>query len=178
MRYKGIAFVFVTLALISFHLAEAQQAKKVARIGFLSAVSHSSVASRAEAFQQGLRELGYSEGKDIVVEYRYGEGKRDRLSELAAELVRLKVEVIVSGGPTVTRAVQQATVSIPIVMSFDDDPVGSGFVSSLARPGGNITGLSTLYPELSGKQLELLKEIVPRLSRLAVLGSSTHPGTA
>ena len=102
----------------------------------------------------------------------------DRLSELAAELVRLKVDVIVSAGPTVTRPVKEATATIPIVMALDDDPVGSGFVASLARPGGNITGLSTLAPEISGKQLELLKEIVPRLSRVAVLGNSTQPGNA
>ena len=118
------------------------------------------------------------EGKNIVIEYRYAEGKTDRLPELAAELVRLKVDVIVTGGPSVTRAAKEATVTIPIVMAFDNDPVGNGFVASLARPGGNITGLSTLAPEISGKQLELLKEIVPKLSRVAVLGTSTNPGNA
>ena len=133
---------------------------------------------RIEAFRQGLRELGYLEGKNIVIEYRWAEGKLDRLPALAAELVRLKVDIIVSAGPTVTRVAKEATVTIPIVMGFDDDPVGSGFVASLARPGGNITGLSALSPELSGKQLELLNEIVPKLSRVAVVGSSTHPGTA
>jgi putative ABC transport system substrate-binding protein len=118
------------------------------------------------------------EGKNIVIEYRYAEGKLDRLQELAAELVRLKVDVIVTAGPSATRAAKEATVTSPIVMAFDYDPVGSGAVASLARPGGNITGLSALYPEMSGKRLELLKEIVPRLSRVAVLGSSTQPGNA
>ncbi len=118
------------------------------------------------------------EGKNIVIEWRYAEGKLDRVSELAAELVRLKVDVIVSAGGTATRSAKKATATIPIVMAFDQDPVGNGFVASLARPGGNITGLSTLAPEISGKQLELLKEIVSRLSRVAVLGNSTNPGNA
>ena len=114
--------------------------------------------------------LGTWRGKNIVIEWRSAEGKLDRLPALAAELVRLKVDIIVSAGPPVTRAAKEATVTIPIVMAHDQDPVGNGFVASLARPGGNITGLSTLAPELSGKRLELLKEIVPRLSRVAVLG--------
>ena len=118
------------------------------------------------------------EGKNIVIEYRYAEGKLDRLPALAAELVRLKVDVIVTGGPAATRAAKEATATIPIVMAQDGDPVGNGFVASLARPGGNITGLSTLAPELSGKRLELLKEIVPKLSRVAVFGTSTNPGNA
>ena len=118
------------------------------------------------------------EGKNIVIEWRYAEGKFNRLPELAAELVRLKVDVIVTGGPNTTRPAKEATVTIPIVMAFDGDPVGNGFVTSLAHPGGNITGLSTLAPEISGKQLELLKEIVPKLSRVAVLGNSTLAGNA
>ena len=118
------------------------------------------------------------EGKNIVIEWRYAEGKLDRLPALAAELVRLKVDVIASAAPPPTRAAKQATATIPIVMAFDDDPVGSGFVASLARPGGNITGLSTLAPEISGKQLELLKEIVPKVSRVGVLGDVIRPGTA
>ena len=133
---------------------------------------------RIEAFRQGLRELGYEEGKNIVIEWRYTEGKLDRQQALAAELVRLKVDIIVSGGPTATRILKEATTTIPIVMGFHTDPVGSGLVASLARPGGNITGLSVLSPELGGKRLELLKEIVPKLSRVAVLGSSTLPGYA
>ena len=118
------------------------------------------------------------EGKNIVIEWRSAEGKLDRVPALAAELVRLKVDVIVTGGASDTRAAKEATTTIPIVMAQDNDPVGSGFVASLARPGGNITGLSTLAPELSGKRLELLKEIVPKLSRVAVLGTSTDPGNA
>jgi ABC-type uncharacterized transport system substrate-binding protein len=158
--------------------AEAQQPTKIPHIGFLTALSPSSMSARTEAFRQGLRELGYVEGKNIVIEWRYAEGKADRLRELAAELVRLKVDVIVSGGPSATRPAKEATATIPIVMAFDDEPVGSGFVASLARPGGNITGLATLAPELSGKQLELLREIVPKLSRVAVFGTSTRPGNA
>jgi ABC-type uncharacterized transport system substrate-binding protein len=158
--------------------AQAQQPKKVPRIGYLIAPSLSANAARVEAFQQGLRELGYVEGKNIVIEWRSAEGKLDRLPALAAELVRLKVDVIVTGGQGSTRPANEATSTIPIVMAQDPDPIGNGFVASLARPGGNITGLSTLNPEISGKQLELLKEIIPKLSRVAVLGTSTRPGNA
>jgi putative ABC transport system substrate-binding protein len=136
------------------------------------------MAARNEAFHQGLRGLGYIEGKNMVIEYRYAEGKLDRLPALAAELVRLKVDIIVSGGSAPTGASKEATATIPIVMTNDGDPVGNGFVASLARPGGNITGLSTLAPELGGKRLELLKEIIPRLSRVAVFGTSTQPDYA
>ena len=118
------------------------------------------------------------EGKNIIIEYQYAEREIDRLPALAAELVRLKVDIIVTGGPSATRVAKEATTTIPIVMAQDPDPVGIGFVASLARPGGNITGLSTLAPEISGKRLELLKEIVPKLSRVAVLGTSTTPGNA
>jgi putative tryptophan/tyrosine transport system substrate-binding protein len=172
----GLALSIWLLAL-SFP-GEAQQPTKVSRIGFLIAGSPSDIPERTEAFRQGLRERGYVEGKNIVFEYRYAEGKLDRLPALAAELVRLKVDVILSGGPQSTRAAKDATFTIPIVMGFDNDPVGSGSVASLSRPAGNITGLSTLAPEISGKQLELLKEIVPRLSRVAILGNSTDPGNA
>jgi putative ABC transport system substrate-binding protein len=158
--------------------AEAQQPAKIPRIGYLGGATPAALSVRLNAFRQGLHELGYVEGKNIVIEYRYAEGKLDRLAVLAAEFVQLKVDVIVAGGPQATRAAKEATITIPIIMTFDNDPVGNGFVASLARPGGNVTGLSTLYPEISGKQLELLKEIVPRLSRLAVLGNSTHPGNA
>ena len=173
-KITGLALCALLLALGI--PVEAQQPNKVSRIGFLSGVSPSAIAARIEAFRQGLHELGYMEGKNIVIECRYAEGKLDRLPALAAELVRLKVDVIVTAGPPSTRSAKQATATIPIVMSYDDDPVGNGFVASLARPGGNITGLSTLAPELSGKQLELLKEIVPKLSRVAVLGNATQPG--
>ena len=158
--------------------AQARQPTKVARIGYLTASSLSAQSARIEALRQGLRELGYVEDKNIVIEWRFGERKEDRLPALAAELVRLKVDVIVTGGPISTRRAKEATVSIPIVMAQDTDPVGSGFVASLARPGGNITGLATLAPEISGKRLELLKEIVPRLSRVMVFGSSTEPANA
>ncbi|MGH7773431.1 MAG: ABC transporter substrate-binding protein [Candidatus Binatia bacterium] len=158
--------------------AEAQQPTKIPRIGYLLASSLSAQSARVEAFRQGLRELGYVEGKNVVIEYRSAEGKLDRLPALAAELVRLKVDIIVTGGPIPTRAAKEATSTIPIVMTQHTDPVGSGFVASLARPGGNITGLSTLAPELSGKQLELLKETIPKLSRVAVFGTSTRAGNA
>jgi putative tryptophan/tyrosine transport system substrate-binding protein len=158
--------------------AAAQQTGKVPRIAYLTGNSPSTNPARIEAFRQGLRKLGYVEGKNIVIEWRYAEGKPDRLPALAAELVRIKVEVIVTTGPGPTRAAKEATTTIPIVMAQDPDPVGNGFVASLARPGGNITGLATLAPEISGKQLELLKEIVPKLSRVAVLGTSTRPGNA
>jgi ABC-type uncharacterized transport system substrate-binding protein len=158
--------------------ADARQSKKIPRIGFLVAASPSAFSARNEAFRQGLRELGYIEGKNIVIDWRYAEGRLDRLPDLAAELVGLNVDIIITAGPTDTKAAKKATKTIPIVMGFDTDPVGNGFVTSLARPGGNITGLSSLAPELSGKQLELLKEIVPKLSRLAVLGTSTNPGNA
>ena len=178
MREKIIGFALTAVILVSVHLAEAQQPAKIPRIGYLTASSLSVNPARIEAFRQGLRELGYIEGKNIVIEWRSSEGKADRLPALAAELVRLKVDVIVTSGPVATRAAKEATTTIPIVMAQDIDPVGSGFVASLARPGGNITGLSTLRPEISGKRLELLKEIVPRLSRVAVLGTSTQPGYA
>jgi putative tryptophan/tyrosine transport system substrate-binding protein len=159
-------------------LADAQQPAKIPRIGYLSGGFLSSESARTEAFRQGLRELGYMEGKNISIEYRFAEGKPDRLTEIAAELVGLKVDSIVTAGSTVTRAAKEATSTIPIVMTNEGDPVGTGFVASLARPGGNITGLSTLAPELSGKRLELLKEIIPQLSRVAVFGTSTLPENA
>src|SRR5438105_3870550 len=157
-RLFALSF-FGALLLALWYSASAQQPKKVHRIGFLSAASRSAIATRTEAFRQGLRELGYVEGKNIVIEWRSAEGKLDRLSELAAELVRLKVDVIVTGGPLPTRAAKEATVTLPIIMAFNNDPVGLGFIRSLARPGGNITGLSALTPEISGRQLELLREI-------------------
>jgi putative ABC transport system substrate-binding protein len=178
MKSKKVFCLVVGILLIALgSAAEAQEAKKVPRIGrIIFAVSPN--PARHEAFLQGLRELGYIEGKNIVLEYRHAEGKLDRLSALAAELVRLKVDIIVTSGATVTRAAKEATSTIPIVMAQDPDPVGNGFVASLARPGGNITGLATLRPEISGKRLELLREVVPKLSRVAVLGTSTMPGNA
>ena len=174
-KWVGIVTLVLAFAM-SGAVAEAQQARKVSRIGFQSAASPAALSARMEAFRQGLLELGYVEGKNIVIERRFAEGKLDRLNEFAAEFVRLKVDVIVTAAPSSTRAAKEATSTIPIVMAFDNDPVANGFVASLARPGGNITGLSTLAPEISGKQLELLKEIVPRLSHVAVLRTSILPG--
>ena len=158
--------------------AGAQQSNKIPRIGFLSALFPTTNPARIEAFRQGLRDVGYVEGKNIIIEYRYAERKFDRLPALATELVRLKVDVIVTSASQETRAAKEATNTIPIVMTNVGDPVETGFVASLARPGDNITGLSTLSRELSGKRLELLKEIIPKLTRVAVLGNSTSPGNA
>jgi len=158
--------------------APAQQPTNVPRIGFLVVAPLSTFQARAGAFRQGLRELKYVEGKNIFIEWRSAEGNVDRLHALAAELVSLKVDVIVTGSGTVTRPAKEATSTIPIVMALDNDPVGNGFVASLARPGGNITGLSSISVDTSGKQLELLKETVPKLSRVAVFGTSTNPGNA
>ncbi len=164
-----LATAFLTTA----SSTESQQPKKIPRIGYVDFVSLSVNAARIEAFRQGLRELGYVEGKNIVIEWRSAEGKLDRLPALVAELVGLKVDIIVSAGAAATRPAKEATATIPIVMTQDSDPVGTGLVVSLARPGGNITGLSNFAPELSGKRLEILREVVPKLSRVAVLGTST-----
>src|SRR5215471_983050 len=150
---RKIRFIAVALLTLLFALcgsARAQQPSKIPRIGFLTVSSASALAARIDVFRQGLRELGGLEGKNIVIEWRSAEGKPDGVPALAAELVRLKVEILVTGGPQSTRPAREATSTIPIVMAFDNDPVGNGFVASLARPGGNITGLSTLAPELNG----------------------------
>jgi len=179
MTKAAVPSILVAVVLLALGVTgEAQQPKKVPRIGFLGSTPLSAISSRVEAFSHGLRELGYVEGKNIIIEWQYAEGKLDRLSELAAELVRLKVDVIVTAGASSSRSAKEATSTIPIVMGFNNDPVGNGIVASLARPGGNITGLSSLAPEISGKQLELLKEIVPNLSRVGVFGNSTEPGNA
>jgi putative ABC transport system substrate-binding protein len=172
---KKILLALCCILLAPCPATEAQQPTKIPRIGYLSTVSPAANVTRIEALRQGLRELGYVDGKNIVIEWRYAEGKVDRLPSLAAELVRLKVDVIITAASPPTRAAKELTRTIPIVMAFDDDPVGSGFVASLARPGGNVTGLSSLALEIGGKQLELLKEIIPRLSRVAILGTSTVP---
>jgi putative ABC transport system substrate-binding protein len=155
--------------------ASAQQPEKMPRIAVLIGSSYKANALRIGAFRQSLRELGYIEGKNIEIEFRSAEGKFGRLPELAAELVRLKVDVIVTSGPIVNPPAKEATSTIPIVMAFDHDPVGNGLVASLAKPGGNVTGLSNIAPETTGKQVELLKEVVPRLSRIAVFGNSKEP---
>ena len=156
---------------ISGAVAQAQQPKKVPRIGYLSSSDPASESARAEAIRLALRERGYIEGQNIAIEYRYAEGKRDRFPELAAELVRLKVDIIVvAGGTRMIRAAKNATKTIPIVMAGGGlDPVEAGLIESLARPGGNVTGITNLARELGGKRLELLKEAVPKLARVAVL---------
>jgi putative tryptophan/tyrosine transport system substrate-binding protein len=154
--------------------AEAQQPTKIARIGYLSVGDSVSRGYRIEAFRQGLKELGYVEGKNIIIEYRFAEARSDRLPELARDLVRLKVDIIFAGGTPATEAAKNATLTLPIVTS-SDDPVGRGLVAGLPRPGGNITGLTNLSVELVGKRLELLKEVIPGLSRVALLCNPSNP---
>src|SRR5438093_3482997 len=163
-----ISIVFLTLS----SPADAQQPAKLRRIGFLAGAS-----SIHPAFLQGLHDLGYVEGKNIVIEPRYAEGNLDRLPELAGELVRLKVDMIVTQGTPAAQAAKKATSTIPIVMATSGDPVGAGLVASLARPGGNVTGLSVMAPDLTGKQLQLLKEAVPKVSRVAILFNPTNLAT-
>ena len=168
-------FIGIALCAMLFTLslpAEAQQPARIPRIGILAAPSASFFSARDEAFRQRLRELGYVEGKTLFIEYRYADGKRERLPDLAAELVRLKVDVIVTAGPGATLAAKKASATIPIVFAAASDPVGTGLVSSLARPGGNITGLSNMASDLGGKRLELLKEAVPKVDRVAFLWQS------
>ena len=177
MKKQIIALAFgVTLYAVCFS-AEAQQPKKVPRIGYLSPVDAATDSPRAEGIRLALRELGYIEGQNIAIEYRYAEGRPDREPGLAAELVRLKVDIIVvAAGDATIQAAKNATKTIPIVMTgLGSDPVRAGHVESLARPGGNVTGLTTLTRELGGKRLELLKEAVPKLSRVAVLYDPANP---
>ena len=179
MKKAGVSSIlFVVILLAVGVIADAQQPKKVPRIGYLSARDPATESTRSEAIRLALRELGYIEGQNIAIEYRYAEGKQDRLPELAAELVRLKVDIIVvAGGDAQVRAAKNATKTIPIVMmGTGADPVEAGLVESLARPGGNVTGLSLLSRELGGKRLELLKEAVPKLARVAVLYDPADPG--
>jgi putative ABC transport system substrate-binding protein len=176
VQSKFLFYLLITILLTAALVAEAQQTK-LPRVGLLVGGSASSDAIRIEAFRQGLRELGYVEGKNIDVEPRYAAANANRLPALATELVHLPVDVIVTAGTTATGAARRVTNTIAIVMAQDIDPVGAGFVATLARPGGNITGLSRLAPEVSGKQLELLQEIIPGLAHVAVLGTSTQPGT-
>jgi putative ABC transport system substrate-binding protein len=170
-----LAFVLVVCGAV----AQAQQTKKVPRIGYLSSGDLASESTRSEAIRLALRELGYIEGQNIAIEYRYAEGKQDRYPELAAELVRLKVDIIVvSGGYRTIQAAKNATKTIPIVMvGRGIDPVVAGLVESLARPGGNVTGITNLTGELGGKRLELLKEAVPKLARVAVLYEPANPAS-
>ena len=171
-----VAHLLGILILVSIHLAEAQQPRKVPRIGYLSNTDPASDSPRFEAIRLALRELGYIEGQNIASEYRYAERKLDRLPDLAAELVRLNVDIIVVGGDIPTRAAKNATKTIPIViMGTGSDPVAAGLVESIARPGGNVTGITTLARELGGKRLELLKEAVPKVARVTVLYDPTVP---
>ena len=173
LKFIAVLMVLLALAVVAPPLpAEAQQARKAPRLGLLW--PDSGPSPRVEAFRQGLRELGYTEGKTIVIEYRFAEGKRDRLPELAAELVRLQVDVIVALSTLAAQPAKKATTTIPIV-TVSGDPVGTGLVASLAHPGGNVTGLTIFSPDLAGKRLELLKEVVPQLARAAVLWDSDGP---
>ena len=168
-------FIFVTVILASVLFAHAQQPTKVPRIGWL-AVNTATLSERYEAFRRGLRELGYIEGQNVVIERRDAEGKLERLVDAAAELVRLKVDVIVTTGTTGALAAKQATSTVPIVITTGGDPVANGLIASLARPGGNITGLTNITSDLAGKRLELLKETVPKLTRVGVLWNPADPG--
>src|SRR5712692_2673484 len=177
---RPAAAVVLLLLSASLGTAAAQRPEKASRVGYLTAGSHSDQGRqrRFEAFRQGLRELGYVEGQNIAIESRWAEGKDDRYPALAADLVRLKVDVIVAVDGAATKAAQQATRTIPIVMSLVNDPVGSGLVPSLARPGGNVTGISLMAPDLVGKQIEVLKETVPKVSRVALLRNPANPASA
>ena len=180
MIRRIVVCLLPTVLLLTVSLAQAQQPKKVPRIGYLSPFDPASDSTRVEAIRLALRELGYIEGQNIAIEYRYTEGNRDRYPELLAELVHLKVDIIVAaGGSPGTPAAKNATKTIPIVMvGSGADPVEEGLVESLARPGGNVTGLTNLSRELGGKRLELLKEAVPKIARVAVLYDPAVPGTA
>jgi putative ABC transport system substrate-binding protein len=180
MKKAGVlSILFVVLLLAVAVIAEAQQPKKVHRIGYLGATDAAGESTRSEAIRLALREFGYIEGQNIAIEYRYAEGKQDRYAELAAELVRLKVDIIVAaGGNLLVRPIKNATKTIPIVMIGQGlDPVAEGLVESLARPGGNVTGLTNLGPELAGKRLELFKEAVPKIVSVAVLYEPANPGS-
>jgi putative tryptophan/tyrosine transport system substrate-binding protein len=176
MKTKILVYALPALILTTIHLAEAQRTK-FPRIGFLG--TGTAQSQRREAFRQGLRDLSYVEGQNIVIEHRYAEGNVERLPDLAAELVRLKVDVIVVDAQVTARAAMNVTKTIPIVMTgIGVDPVDVRLVPSLARPGGNITGLTAIHQELSGKRLELLKEAFPKVSRVAVLWNPEAPGSA
>jgi putative ABC transport system substrate-binding protein len=175
---RRLCAALAALPLATMLTARAQSGRRPHRVGFLGALTEAAVAERVQAFRDGLRDLGYVEGRDLVLEFRWASGRMDLLPGLAAELVRLPVDVIVTGGPAATRPASAATASIPIVMTMDNDPVAAGHASSLARPGGNVTGVSRMAPVLAGKQLEILKEIVPSVARVLVLGSGSEPGNA
>ncbi len=177
MRTIGLVVIVALGILFQPPTADAQQPAKIHRIGFLHPSSSTAVGQHVAAFRQGLRELGYVEGQNIAIEYRYAEGQPERLPDLAAELVGLKVDLIVASTTPASLAAGRATTTIPIVITNAGDPLGSGLVASLARPAGNITGLSLQHPELTGKRLQLLQEVVPKLSRVAILWNSASPIT-
>jgi putative ABC transport system substrate-binding protein len=178
MKKASAPSILVAMMLLAVGVtAHAQQPTKVPRIGYLVASNPSPASARIEAFRQGLRDLGYIEGQNLIIEYRYAEGKLDRLPELAAELVRLKVDAIFVTSTSAVQAAKKATTTVPIV-SVSGDPVGLGLVASLARPGGNVTGLANLTSELAGKRLELLKEVLPSVSRVAVLWNPVASSSA
>jgi len=179
MKKTGLTSILIAVVLLALTVtAEAQQPGKVFRIGFLDNSSASGIAVLSEAFRQELRKLGWIEGKNIAIEYRFSELKAERLPELAAELVRLKVDLIVVASTESALAAKSATTTVPIVMTNAGDPLGAGLVATLARPGGNVTGFSSLAPELNTKRLEILKDAVPKLARVGLLwggGGSPHP---
>ena len=176
-RFSCLALIGLLFALSL--PAEAQQGDRLARIGTLGAGGGSNYPTRRwDAFRQGLRELGYVEGKNIAIESRSATGHLNRIHDLGVELVRLQVAIIVTGGASATQGAKRATSTIPIVMAQDNDPVGSGFVHSLARPGGNITGLANQSSEMNGKRMELLKDLIPKLSRIVVFGNANNPGNS
>jgi putative tryptophan/tyrosine transport system substrate-binding protein len=180
MKRAAVPSIFVVVVLLAVAvIAEAQQPTKISRMGYLSARDSASESPRSEVIRLALREHGYIEGQNIAFEYRYGEGKRERFPERAAELVHLKVDIIlVTGGYPVMRAAKNATKTIPIVMvGAGIDPVEAGLVESLARPGGNVTGLTNIGPQLGGKRLELLKEAVPKVTNVAILYDTANPAT-
>ena len=176
MKRSAVISSLVVVAILAVAVrGEAAQPEKMVRLGFLGGQF---IEARRAAFRQGLRERGYVEGKNVLIEWRDARGNPDQRRSVAAELARLKVDVIVTAGSTATRVAKEATSTIPIVMAQDPDPIGNGFVVSLARPGGNITGLSSVAADLAGKRLELLKEILPNISRVVLFGTSTFPGNA
>jgi len=178
VRLLGLVVVFALSLFAAADGAGAQQVEKVWRVGYLAAGAGSENQTNLNAFRQGLRDLGYVDGQNIAIEYRWGEGKYQQLPKLVDELVKMNVDVIVAANAASAQAAKETTTKIPIVMIVLVDPVAAGVVASLARPGGNITGLSHIGPELVGKHLELLKEVVPKISRVAALGNPANPGTA
>jgi putative tryptophan/tyrosine transport system substrate-binding protein len=173
MKAKFLPYALLALILTTIHLAEAQQPKKIPRIGVLFRGGPG--GSRLEAFRHGLHDLNYIEGKNIIIEYRFAKGNSERIPDLAADLIHKKVDLIITSGTAQARAIQQVTTTTPILVVVTGDPVGTGLVASLARPGGNITGFSIMSPELSGKRLELLKEAVPKIKRVGVLWDALQP---